>query len=99
MKALIDFDMPAHEIGHIQTQIGENPADGTPIMAPLAWDTMVTLAKGLIIKILIGSAARASSLMLTSGPRTCGMVLDRRFNRLSTIQVLEWKRWCLGWKP
>ena len=67
MKALIDFDMPAHEIGHIKVELGRNPADDTPILVPLDWKEMISIANGLIIKILTGCVAGGFEGWVTRG--------------------------------
>jgi hypothetical protein len=67
MKALIDMDMPAHEIGHIQEEVGTDPATGDPIKQSIPWDQMVSLAKGMIIKILTGCQAGGFVGWITRG--------------------------------
>ena len=61
MRALIDLDMPAHEIGHVQQETGRTYIDDEgneqPEMEPVPLDELYPVAGGRLMSILINTAA------------------------------------------
>lgn len=66
MKVLIDADMIAHEVGHLRKEVGQDE-DGAPIFELLPLDTVMPVAKGRFLSIVMGSQAGGWKAYLTRG--------------------------------
>lgn len=68
MRALIDLDMPCHEIGHIHLPTGEEDVwTGKPIKELMDLEAMKPIAHGRLFSIIAGSKCAAYNLYVTVG--------------------------------
>jgi len=65
MRALIDADLPANELGHLTEEVLD--PSGDKIKVPLPWKEVAPLAKGRFISILTGSEAGGHTAYLSRG--------------------------------
>lgn len=65
MRALIDGDMPAHEIGHLMVDTGMEDEQGNPIKKLLNVKEAIKIAVGRLMSIAINSEAGGYTVFLT----------------------------------